>query len=152
MKQPPLNRPSWSLAILFGVLWIVGCTDAGNTGSGTSKSASKSKSAITQSCFQTSTGLTCIDTPNGPTTTATDVDGDGTADPFVCANNADDDDADTDQDTEAGDDNELGTSRSRLSGHGKLGGGGRSGSQLDAGTGANADGQVGKQDEGEKEA
>ena len=44
------------------------------------------------SCFQGSSAVTCVATPNGPETTARDVDGDGNDDEFVCADRDTDDD------------------------------------------------------------
>lgn len=44
------------------------------------------------SCFQGSSAVTCVATPNGPETTARDADGDGNDDEFVCADRDTDDD------------------------------------------------------------
>ena len=70
-----------------------------------------------QSCFDTGAGMQCAATPGAPSTTPTDVDRNGTTDPFVCADsdedhdgmidaNDDDDDGDGVADAEDGEDAE----------------------------------------------
>ncbi len=70
-----------------------------------------------QSCFDTGAGMQCAATPGAPSTTPTDVDGNGTTDPFMCADsdedhdgmidaNDDDDDGDGVADAEDGEDAE----------------------------------------------
>ena len=71
-----------------------------------------------QSCFDTGAGMQCAATPGAPSTTPTDVDRNGTTDPFVCADsdedhdgmidaNDDDDDGDGVADAEDGDDGDA---------------------------------------------
>jgi hypothetical protein len=65
-----------------------------------------------RSCYRTPSGLVCVDTPAGPAEEARDVDGDGAADPFACADgDRDDDDIadfedDDDWEIEEGDDDD----------------------------------------------
>jgi hypothetical protein len=56
------------------------------------QSAPAATQGTIMSCFQGSSALTCVDTPNGPDTRARDVDGDGKDDTFVCADRDTDDD------------------------------------------------------------
>jgi hypothetical protein len=61
-------------------LAVLGCTGS-DTGTNTTTGA-------LESCFATSGGqMRCVATPGGVTKGARDVDGDGTADTFVCSNN-----------------------------------------------------------------
>ena len=55
-----------------------------------------------QSCFDTSDGTVCVETPAGAATDGVDANGDGTVDPFICA----DDDSDGDGSIDAFDDDD----------------------------------------------
>ncbi len=93
--------------VLAGLVVMAGC--AGDQVSARRQSI--------QSCFDTGAGMQCAATPGAPSTTPTDVDHNGTTDPFVCADsdedhdgmidaNDDDDDGDGAADAEDGDDAE----------------------------------------------
>jgi hypothetical protein len=100
---------------LLFLFLVGGCMSGATTGT---------QQGTVMSCFQGSkTGaLDCIDTPEGPETQAQDVDDDGKADTFVCADR--DHDEDGVPDFEDGDD------------HGGSGSGSGSGSSADDGSGS----------------
>jgi hypothetical protein len=76
-------RHLYSLPVFAALALIVSA--CGQSGTATTQGS-------IMSCFQASSGLTCVKTPDGPATTARDVDGDGKDDAFVCADRDKDDD------------------------------------------------------------
>lgn len=86
------------IAIALTSLAGTGCTDA----------AATDMIALTkQSCYDTGFGLKCVPTPDGIVLVATDVNGDGVEDEFVCgdaASASDSDSTEDDSDSESVDD------------------------------------------------
>ncbi|MCG8418968.1 MAG: hypothetical protein MJE77_13610 [Proteobacteria bacterium] len=86
-------QPKWLLFALGIALFAVACFTDSN---------SSDRSELIQSCYDTGSGIKCVDTPGGVHTNGLDVDGDGQLDQFVCGDGV----SDSDEDDEGVDDDE----------------------------------------------